>query len=458
MKALTKLASLGILCICASAAAMDGGRETTTKTIVATTGEKLTGRLSVPHEVPEGRAGLIRAEIINPPQNRFALDREFPVRLQLDAAGLGEVRFRSTDGWGGCVVTDARDDRAGPGIAEVFCQTAAALAPGKRAVLELDAYWEQPGRVVGVSWENISLGIDIVAADGPRLEVGIEPWSISARDPSPDVVETFQEIDFLITLGYFGELGECAEAPLASVTLEDVLPEQFVVAGRTAGIGGQVVPFEGSAVMKDIPCVERGSPAARDTGNLARVHVWGQFQKQGIYWIEAVGTAGGPQAREQVDRGRYRVVTMRTETDRWCVAEVDLEIKNRAPQRVDFGEDFRYTLSVRNNGPVAASDVLIIATLPESVMFRGFATDKEDAACSIDDGMVECAIEDLEAGGRRTIEVEVTAPDARDRFRTCAGISANEFDPVRSGNFSCRTTTVGTGDQSDGPGGPAGTT
>lgn len=124
--------------------------------------------------------------------------------------------------------------------------------------------------------------------------------------------------------------------------------------------------------------------------------------------------------------------------------EADLEIYKgvNQSQYAVVGEPFTYEISVYNNGPDAATNVVVEDTLPEGLDFAGFPPDDQ---CSYDGGTrkVSCNFGDLELYDSDFVNFEVT-PTAEGTVENTATAGSDAPDPDDSNNQSSATTTVGT--------------
>jgi uncharacterized repeat protein (TIGR01451 family) len=99
--------------------------------------------------------------------------------------------------------------------------------------------------------------------------------------------------------------------------------------------------------------------------------------------------------------------------------ELKLTLKG-SPNPVSTGEPLAYTLSVRNDGPVKASGLVLADTLPKGV---GFVSAEPGAGeCEHQDGTVTCALDALKPG--QSLKVTITVrPSAAGRIRNRATLT-----------------------------------
>ena len=119
----------------------------------------------------------------------------------------------------------------------------------------------------------------------------------------------------------------------------------------------------------------------------------------------------------------------------------DLEVTQvDAPDPVTGGNDLNYTITVTNRGPDAATNVILLDTLPGNVTF----TSAEGAACSLASGVVTCDIGSLASGESVTLSITVGCPAITSATTLTNSISVNgdQPDPDTSNNISVASTSV----------------
>ncbi len=99
-----------------------------------------------------------------------------------------------------------------------------------------------------------------------------------------------------------------------------------------------------------------------------------------------------------------------------------------------------YVLTVVNNGPAIATDVLIADDLPAEVTF--FSESSLGFDCVHNAGSVLCMIPSMPPSSSRSMQINVLAPDDELDVINSASVSANEPDPNLSNNTAIETTTV----------------
>ncbi len=103
-------------------------------------------------------------------------------------------------------------------------------------------------------------------------------------------------------------------------------------------------------------------------------------------------------------------------------------------------EIISYVLTVTNNGPANANDVLVVDDLPPETTFLSESSVGFD--CVHNAGTVFCMIPMMPSGSSRTMQINVLAPDAELDVTNSASVSANEPDPSLGNNTETEVTTV----------------
>ena len=109
---------------------------------------------------------------------------------------------------------------------------------------------------------------------------------------------------------------------------------------------------------------------------------------------------------------------------------------------VAVGGELSYTLTVTNNGPEAATEVVLTDFLPDEVVF-GFATQTQ-GACAEAEGTVTCELGGLANGATATITIVVTPIEETGALTNTAIVAGDELDPAMASNDATVTTSVTT--------------
>ena len=103
---------------------------------------------------------------------------------------------------------------------------------------------------------------------------------------------------------------------------------------------------------------------------------------------------------------------------------------------VTEGDDVTYTITVTNNGPDAATSVLLTDTLPSGVTFVSASS-----SCTEVSGVVTCDIGALANGASAMVEIVVTTTGVGTITNTAA-VAGNQGDPDEGNNTDTENTTV----------------
>jgi uncharacterized repeat protein (TIGR01451 family) len=134
------------------------------------------------------------------------------------------------------------------------------------------------------------------------------------------------------------------------------------------------------------------------------------------------GVSGGPDFTESIS------VT---------VNGADLAVVKTGPALVTEGHDLTYHLAATNNGPAAATGVVVSDTLPTNSTFVSAS-----AGCTEAAGVVTCTVGNLASGASAGFDITVTAGSAGTSLTDTASIDGDQFDPNLANNTSTLITTL----------------
>lgn len=110
----------------------------------------------------------------------------------------------------------------------------------------------------------------------------------------------------------------------------------------------------------------------------------------------------------------------------------DLSVaRTNSQDRVDFGEEITYTLTVVNNGPDTATQATLNDTLPTNIELVGITP--QTAVCSQTRNAIECNIGDMTVGQQEEITV-VLRPTVGGAVNNTAIVALTRFDPDLANN------------------------
>jgi uncharacterized repeat protein (TIGR01451 family) len=116
---------------------------------------------------------------------------------------------------------------------------------------------------------------------------------------------------------------------------------------------------------------------------------------------------------------------------------VDLALSISGPASVHEGDEISYRLTVANNGPDAATGVVVTDPLPDGARF---VTSKSSPSCTEAAETVTCQVGSLANGSQAAVDI-VVAPARSGRLANTAYVAATEPDrDTSNGNATVRTT------------------
>jgi uncharacterized repeat protein (TIGR01451 family) len=115
-------------------------------------------------------------------------------------------------------------------------------------------------------------------------------------------------------------------------------------------------------------------------------------------------------------------------------------VKTATPNPVLEGTPLTYTLTVTNNGPASATNVMVTDTLP-SVLTYLQATATPSGSCSDASGTVTCLLGTMANAATTTISI-LTIPGSPGVVTNTATVKADQTDPVTTNNTSSQTETI----------------
>ena len=122
-------------------------------------------------------------------------------------------------------------------------------------------------------------------------------------------------------------------------------------------------------------------------------------------------------------------------------AVADLALTNTdSPDPVTVSNTLTYTITVTNNGPDTATDVVLTDTLPSSVTFE--SATPSAGSCSHAAGAVTCHFTSIPAGDHTTATIAVVPTAPASALPNHATVAAKEHDPSATNNSATAATVV----------------
>jgi uncharacterized repeat protein (TIGR01451 family) len=124
--------------------------------------------------------------------------------------------------------------------------------------------------------------------------------------------------------------------------------------------------------------------------------------------------------------------------------DLKVEIKTNL-ETVSAGAEFFYTVTVTNQGPDPASNVVLTNTLPTNTLPNTvtFKSEGSDARCTNNAGTLTCQLGELNANSPTDIILNVTASDTIGPITFSSTVTGNESDPTTNDNTATKNNTIG---------------
>jgi uncharacterized repeat protein (TIGR01451 family) len=133
----------------------------------------------------------------------------------------------------------------------------------------------------------------------------------------------------------------------------------------------------------------------------------------------------------------YNLVNNTSSATTTIVSASDMSITKTGPATANQGDTITYSITVKNNGPSAATTVTITDALPSQVTFSSAS-----AGCALSGTTVTCTAGNLALNATATFTISVIAQTVGTAINT-ATVSADQADPTAANNTSSVTTVIG---------------
>jgi uncharacterized repeat protein (TIGR01451 family) len=124
-------------------------------------------------------------------------------------------------------------------------------------------------------------------------------------------------------------------------------------------------------------------------------------------------------------------------TKHWIIRNADLSVVKSGPAFVANGGPVTYTITVTNNGPATAHNVVVADSVPASI--TGATATPSQGSCS---GSFSCNLGDIASGGTATITIHGTVSTSSSSVANTACASSDNPDPDTGNNCSTTRATV----------------
>ena len=122
--------------------------------------------------------------------------------------------------------------------------------------------------------------------------------------------------------------------------------------------------------------------------------------------------------------------------------KADLNIsKSDDVDPVEIGDNITYTITINNNGPDDAENVVLIDNLPSGVTF--LTANPSQGSCSESSGNIQCNLETIANAGNATVVVVVKS-STNGTINNTASVNSSTSDPNRNNNVATEQTTINT--------------
>jgi uncharacterized repeat protein (TIGR01451 family) len=276
-----------------------------------------------------------------------------------------------------------------------------------------------PGCTVGAAAVNCTIGP--LAVDG-STQITITGTAPSTTSTCFTNTATATQADDRDTTNNTAEASACTRPPLANVRITKSATPTTVLLGNQVRYlltvindgpdpaeNVQVTDAPGAGIAPQSATPSQGTCATASSCNLGTIGPSGQATIEIVATTTALGTQGNTATVATSTAETNPADNTASET---IVVEpqADLRLsKEASATELTEGDDFTYTIEVRNDGPATAADAVVTDSVPAGVTIRSVSTTR--GSCTQGDPIV-CQLGDLAVDATATITVEATATTA----------------------------------------------
>lgn len=206
--------------------------------------------------------------------------------------------------------------------------------------------------------------------------------------------------------------------------------------------------YVGTGIAKSVAVLRRDE----NTGRLTRVG----YEGDGVNGL----TLGEVVSVAIANDGRHLYVATDQRIDGITVFNTTADLSIIKQDNVDPvapGAAFTYTLTVTNNGPADAQNVVVSDSLPAGMTLANAQVAVPGMTCTADVGTVTCPVGNLAIGAAANVSLQVNAPAVDGSVTNTASASADQIDDQLTNNSDSEATQVGDGTTQAGNGAAAST-